>query len=56
MTPENEYAADRLERERYAHVVREWKPDTSPSRAYRDLLDIADAACRAHDEKEKRTA
>lgn len=52
----NAEAADRLERERYARVVREWKPETSPSREYRDLLAIADAECRAHDELEEKTA
>lgn len=55
MSAGSEYAADRLERERYAHVVREYKPPT-PSRDYLDLLAIADAECRAHDNEEKRTA
>jgi hypothetical protein len=47
--------ADRLEAERYSHVVREWKPPP-PSRDYTDLLAIADVEARARDEQERHTA
>jgi hypothetical protein len=50
MTP-----ADRLEAERFAHVVREWKPPAAP-RDYLDLLAIADAHARTRDEQERHSA
>lgn len=38
----------------HPRLVREHKPETS--REYRDLLDVADATCRAQDEQEERSA
>lgn len=45
---------DRLEAERYAHVVREYRPVFS--RDYLDLLAIADAEIRTEDATERHTA
>lgn len=53
MSRENHDAADRLERERLRRV-----PEFRPSfdRMYLDLLAIADAEFRTHDEEKRETA